>query len=481
MTTEKFLKIHIADCEGCDAIMGSKIQQFIIEKRKKILTGREMFKNSNLTVPKLNKKNNASILKYKPLNEPLSMSSSLDSSLNFTINTGEVAIEKWKGRINDNINGFGLNMNSNNTEADFSLPVIKDDCSNEPEEIYTVSPIGHSSLLIDEGFCFDKNYDSATYNYPFESAVSLDHSYCHIDSQKSSNISVTTSPEIHSPKKVYIIKKVEKSPSFHFRPCPEINLMTRSTHRNIRKKQLVLENGNILESVHIKEMYLFIQNTCGFDSFVQILYSAALDDILYWNYISNSSVKILQFVKKFSLSTASDLSATKIYFERAKILMEHFDTKKNNEYPEPSRIHTLNAFSFMMDLWVKLFLSDPSAFVEYNCSNPECKRPSKTLNFLDVQWGKVRNSDTKKLDFTNLQGALTLTSHQKDKECGYENCRGIITNEQITGNRQIVIDVDVRDPTNLNRSLPCSLEDFPRFLELDTKYRCVLLSLLFNN
>lgn len=91
--------------------------------------------------------------------------------------------------------------------------------------------------------------------------------------------------------------KPEAPPSYYFKPYPEINVINQM--KVPLKKGFLLPNGLISKPMKFERKTVFVENTCGFDSIIQILHLSALDDPVYCSEVQLSSNETLQLVNAF--------------------------------------------------------------------------------------------------------------------------------------------------------------------------------------
>lgn len=66
-----------------------------------------------------------------------------------------------------------------------------------------------------------------------------------------------------------------------------------------QRKGFLLPNGLLSRLVKFKKKIIFVENTCGFDTIIQILHFSALDDSVYCSAIQSSTNETLQLVNAF--------------------------------------------------------------------------------------------------------------------------------------------------------------------------------------
>ncbi|KAF7987994.1 hypothetical protein HCN44_004810 [Aphidius gifuensis] len=155
MTVEKFLRVHIRDCEGADIVMGAKVQDYIIKKmRKKIPTGDTIVDN---LMEKSDEINNGVAFSNSIYQDNITQS--IDLSLDVLNKSNKLVYETWKGRVNNDIHGFGpyddVNLEYSTIDSDFFHDNRINDVVNStpvPSGVNDINssiglPIKHSTMI----------------------------------------------------------------------------------------------------------------------------------------------------------------------------------------------------------------------------------------------------------------------------------------------------------------------------------------------
>ncbi|XP_011303378.1 uncharacterized protein [Fopius arisanus] len=326
------------------------------------------------------------------------------------------------------------------------------------------------------------------FDEPQFNSTTLDHSYCnvsdksppnldnnlpknHINEIKNEEHSVEVQTDNHGivlarfKAKIGYDKRVN-SKGCHFQPCPEIKILN-SRGVNNRKKGFLLRNGLCLSPVLTDSIKVWVKNTCGFDSILHILQFTAFDNPKYLSFISTSTQQFLKLLKEFQENGPSN----QLYSERLKILRNFYPIHRNPGATILSA-YELDAEDFLTKIWSDLLGPELSAVRIKSCSNRQCPPLTKNVPFLMINEREILNDGYKV-----LQRAVQFTHTVLKSRCTMKNCSGLVT-ETTECNKHILIDVDIRTKTVIpgqekveNKPMQSVLEDFPKTLVLDKKFR----------
>ncbi|XP_071580571.1 uncharacterized protein [Temnothorax nylanderi] len=270
------------------------------------------------------------------------------------------------------------------------------------------------------------------------------------------------------------------SKGFYFQPYPEIKLL--NERKTSRKKGFLLPNGLICSLIQIKNaqypwnfnnekfknmpiqrngIKVFVKNTCGFDSLVHIVQFSALDNPTYHSYIENSANTTLQLIFNFMKTGLT----SQILLDRLKILNQFHTIAKDPNSTSLSP-YFLDAETFITRTWSNFLDSEPSGFITYQCSNKDCiGKEIQKISFLSINENVIRQNG-----YQALQDALLYYPQIFNIKCLQPGCTETLT-KKTDLNIHICIELDVRDYAARERSIECSLHDFPISLNLEQKYR----------
>ncbi|XP_071635323.1 uncharacterized protein [Temnothorax longispinosus] len=265
------------------------------------------------------------------------------------------------------------------------------------------------------------------------------------------------------------------SKGFYFRPYPEIKLL--NERKTSRKKGFLLLNGNICSLIQIKNaqypwnfnnkkfknmpiqrngIKVYVKNTCGLDTIVHIVQFSALDNPTYHSYIENSANATLQLIFNFMKTGLT----RQILLDRLKILNQFHTIEKDPDSTNLSS-YFLGAETFITRSWSNFLDSEP-----YQCTNKDCiEKEIQKIPFLSINENVIRQNG-----YQALQDALLYHPQIFNIKCLQPGCTGTLT-KKTDLNIHICIELDVRDCAARERSIACSLHDFPISLNLERKYR----------
>lgn len=168
---------------------------------------------------------------------------------------------------------------------------------------------------------------------------------------------------------------------------------------------VMLQNGNLCESLKDGKERLVVINTCGFDSIVQ-LFAAACTHEIFYNILVNATSDIFQFIKNFI-----DKGPCKsIYKQRATLLRRNEIFVSKNTFD----VITINAISNVCNLCEFLLNEEPSCTLLKECDN--CKKTSSrnlTVFNLDFETIQSRGYNTIAQAIENY----TSTNHKQCTQC----------------------------------------------------------------
>lgn len=142
-----------------------------------------------------------------------------------------------------------------------------------------------------------------------------------------------------------------------------------------------------LAPVWLEKKLVQLKNTCPFDTIVEILSTAYIDNKQYLNHLNSLNEKNLtiSFIKSYSINGPS----TALYKERGNILATVFEQTNN----------TLNCASNNTFLIEKLFKYVPSSRTEIECSN--CGNQNKFNTTIEINADQILDYGLK-LGFANF-------------------------------------------------------------------------------
>ena len=246
-------------------------------------------------------------------------------------------------------------------------------------------------------------------------------------------------------------KKPISSQSKYFRSHPEI----RQQNLLISKKQKIclLQNGNLCQKpMKIDGETFFVRNTCGFDSIVQILMTAAIDHQQYASILRESENRTL----KLALMILKNGANSKAFYERAAILKNWCLVEANVEANDRVLSYNINAWNSIRNTVENLFESAPSVRKRETCSHCTGKEYSCTLIAPNHQ---IIGRE----GFGSLEKALDFRECIRKIKCQKKNCVGLYTLYS-TPSFHLFIELDIRPTTKFgiaSQRLKCRLRQIP--------------------
>nr|CAA33497.1 unnamed protein product [Drosophila melanogaster] len=115
----------------------------------------------------------------------------------------------------------------------------------------------------------------------------------------------------------------EKPRGKYLKKCPNVELLYNRPHR--RKQDEILHNGGSMGPVWIGKQLLQFKNTCPFDSLVEILSTAYIDNFYYKSLLDDfyTDNLTIELVKKYAVEGVS----SSLYCDRGLVLKSFFDEK----------------------------------------------------------------------------------------------------------------------------------------------------------
>lgn len=195
---------------------------------------------------------------------------------------------------------------------------------------------------------------------------------------------------------------------------------------------------------------------CAFDALASILLTAASDDPQYEKFMEQAENEVFSFILKLKDTGVSP----EIYKERFILLKSQYEnTKLLTSLNDSTPVFLYDTYDNASDLWNKFFEFHPSTFHTLTCEICQGDEEYKTI--IQINHSIILNHG-----YQALQQALEFQSCIEKKKC---YC-GWFAKETAVGNNHIYIELGSRrsyeDPPQCAR-----LQDFPRELVLDTRYR----------
>lgn len=248
------------------------------------------------------------------------------------------------------------------------------------------------------------------------------------------------------------LAKNKKQRGKYLTACTDIELIHNRPLR--RKKNVILRNGICLGPVFIGKRLIQLKNTCPFDSIIEILATAYVDNACY-----KEKVDLL---KESSLTTnlmrnyATNGATADIYKERAVILASIFNEEKN----------ILNCAANNTWLIEKLLADMPSASQVTNCIN--CKPKSSTRTSVEIGHMNMQNGGTNRwlLDsiekyFSQIQGIC--------KGCKHDNTIQKNSGIHLILDIEFALDPRIHRILNSNSLQKLVLSEIPTTITVDKK------------
>ncbi|KAH0563720.1 hypothetical protein KQX54_005014 [Cotesia glomerata] len=232
-------------------------------------------------------------------------------------------------------------------------------------------------------------------------SIAKDHSY-HLSSSPLVEIKIEKLDPV-----IINQEKKNKHEGKYFKPCPDIKLINdgivkkiesgkKGNNIIIRKNTKIIRNlllnGNVSGPIKIGNDSWFAFNTCPFDSIAQLIYSAALENPKFFNFLKISQNKTFLFVADFLSTGLMQETCTTIYSKRFEILYPLYKDSDVNE------THIINCFDNVNPLWQKLFHDEPSVFEVYLCLSPSCEGYKRNAQNLAVNYNKLVDPILKSLE-----------------------------------------------------------------------------------
>lgn len=255
-------------------------------------------------------------------------------------------------------------------------------------------------------------------------------------------------------------KNAQQKLGFYFQDQPSISFINDNADSKITlKKMNVLENGNSLRAALINHVHYYIQNTCSFDSIVQILSTTAVDDPSYYAFAELSQADVMKFIINFIKTAKMD----SVYKERAKLIINKFP-EKIQEDPADGKCSLLprivNMFSTSVEVWSKCFNDVPSGFDNYDCDY--CGKYTKNVPIICLKEQKKICEEGYQALGKHLQ-QLSITSQSMCHRCGR------ICNINRVYNHHVYVELELQK--NLKSPLmTCKLSDFERNIEFSARH-----------
>lgn len=289
----------------------------------------------------------------------------------------------------------------------------------------------------------------------------IDHSYSGLSKSTKSNEEVTYSKfEVDLNKCVELSSTIinnEKRPQNeqskytgkYFKPYPEIQQQNALVvnNKNKKRKAILLPNGSHCSAVILNNNTYFLRNTCSFDSIVQILATAGIDNIEYHRFLEKATNHTLNFVYNFITNGISK----NLFAQRAQILIDCCMSKTQKTITNKILSYTIDAENNIANLIQQILQTNPS-----KCNTEKCTCGERTIYHSTIA---PNHTIISKKGFRALQEALEFWSPIYNINC-CNACLGKLTCTDELG-EHIFIELDVRHHHNLKQSLRCSLGEFP--------------------
>lgn len=232
----------------------------------------------------------------------------------------------------------------------------------------------------------------------------------------------------------------------YLKSCPNISLLH---HRPLRKrKDAIIQNGNLLPPIKIGKIKIQMMNTCSFDAIAELLTNG------YSNYIAYQRRVEADFSDVIFFRLISDYSKNKLtknwYTERAIRLSRVLDKPLSN---------TIDCTSNIANLIDKLLDGVPSVVNEINCQ--KCKTTYKTVKpTLQIDAQPILNKGIE----SGLQTTIN-TYFVKQKRARCINCKNYACEKSEPG-PHILLDTEypfINMPKN-EKELTVTLSEIPQTL-----------------
>lgn len=219
----------------------------------------------------------------------------------------------------------------------------------------------------------------------------------------------------------------------------------------------ILKNGNMCDSIKLKNKYICIRNTCAFDSFVQILAHAIAEEKMYKSYVQDLQQPILKMVQNILRGKI----IAKDYIIRAEILQEINLCKTSST----RNIQFLDANCNIDHIIQILFPDVPSVTRYTKCSNCSSMQ-LRNLPTLCINVGILL-----KKGFNYIQEAINDTENLNSSQASCKKCNCLLERTHEYG-PHIFIDTSIISDPNYNTECKenLSLDSLTKSIKLAEKY-----------
>lgn len=238
--------------------------------------------------------------------------------------------------------------------------------------------------------------------------------------------------------------KSNNATSLYFKNYPQI----KDINLNCDRKIPLFKNGNRCEREVIAGLSIRMFNTCGVDSILQILSTAALVNNNYQSYLQSSATPALKLVWKLSMAT--NITAD-ILYDRAVILSQVYAL----QFLGVDEGYRVDCFDSITNIYETIMKSEPSLSKKFECPSQTCENATQTYHYLSMNL-KILNNN-----LANLEKSIEF--HDKLVKVQCLKCHNKGTLSSYT-NRQIIIDMDTT--TFEHQSNSFALKKFPAYLKL---------------
>ncbi|CAH2084305.1 unnamed protein product [Euphydryas editha] len=477
-TVTKFLKLHIADILGGVNIFRAKLTKFVVEnssdENQKYPKEEKLYENwkglgkttrdddwiSNYgNQSDKDDQNDSLAMPENHSNSFSNINSSKDK--NYSVTKFENHYDhNYSLNFKDNTKNYNINISATNVE---DLTIVAKNSTNDRKIISITSPSTvHNDLNLSSS-------SMSSSNYPDENkSVNL-----FSNSYEKTNIEDRITHEPFTLKQdgepLFVAlenmmkeKSMNKKVGHYFKCCPEAallnNLVNEKKPKVIKKRQdFLLRNGNKTGPVKFKGTRWTALNTCAFDTLAQILFTAAIDNNSYNEFITNSDLPIFKFVKYFI-----KFGATQGVYENRMSILNPIYAKKNIE-KDNTKIEIapkINCTDNITKLWNILFKDKPSAIESTVCSNSLCRVYTRALPSITANHKIITRQG-----FTALERALEFYHQIYNVHCRF--CYKPIATCFTVPQQSLFIELDIRD--NQSKVKMCRLSELPIHLNLKLK------------
>lgn len=223
-----------------------------------------------------------------------------------------------------------------------------------------------------------------------------------------------------------------------------------------KRKDFLLCNGNKTGPVEFEGKKWTALNTCPFDTISQIIFTAAIDNTHYHDFITNSNLSIFKFLKHFI-----KIGATKeVYQHRMSILNPIYAENEIKEDVTKIMIAPrINCTDNIIKLWKILFEDAPSVIESTVCSSSLCQVFTRALPVVSAN-----HSIISRQGFTALEKALQFYHKIYNVRCRF--CNKAIATRFTVPKEYLFIELDIRDNSTIKKVKMCRLSDLPIHLNL---------------